>query len=346
MLVKNCKTEKPPMDQSSSPVYGYFTNKQLSLVILPTEQCNFRCRYCYENFAIGKMKPEIIFALKKFLSFRLPTLDVLNLDWFGGEPLLAYDVIIDIMSFLQKQAQITNPNLCILSGMSTNGSLLTMEKLQKLTTLNVKTFQISFDGAKDQHDKLRVNGNGEGTFDSIWKNLIYAHKSDLDFHISIRLHINVKNQNSAADLLGQIARELENDSRFTVYIRRLGQSQYSPDSPVGLLQIKDPIIQLRKTALNLGLSLTKDFAEKSVCPAALPNSFIIRADGSINKCLLFLYHKENQIGKLNPDGTLELDSNLFSGWLTEFYSKNNKGLSCPAASMINESPLIKFNVRK
>jgi wyosine [tRNA(Phe)-imidazoG37] synthetase (radical SAM superfamily) len=35
-----------------------FSNRLLDLTLLPIEQCNFRCTYCYETFADGKMKPD------------------------------------------------------------------------------------------------------------------------------------------------------------------------------------------------------------------------------------------------------------------------------------------------
>ena len=45
-------------------------NRELELIILPTEKCNFRCTYCYEDFAIGKMKRETINAVKELIKRR------------------------------------------------------------------------------------------------------------------------------------------------------------------------------------------------------------------------------------------------------------------------------------
>ncbi|PJJ00771.1 hypothetical protein BX264_1060 [Streptomyces sp. 2333.5] len=36
------------------------TDRTLHLIILPTEQCNFRCTYCYEDFSVGRMGPETV----------------------------------------------------------------------------------------------------------------------------------------------------------------------------------------------------------------------------------------------------------------------------------------------
>ena len=61
---------------------------RLQLILLPTEQCNFRCTYCYEDFAIGRMTPEVVSGVKNLIDRRADGLSHLQLSWFGGEPTL------------------------------------------------------------------------------------------------------------------------------------------------------------------------------------------------------------------------------------------------------------------
>ena len=56
----------------------------LHLMLLPTEACNFRCRYCYEDHAPERMSPELVGAVKAFLSRRATDLRWLYVSWFGG----------------------------------------------------------------------------------------------------------------------------------------------------------------------------------------------------------------------------------------------------------------------
>ena len=42
-----------------------YNEKYLNLIIMPTEQCNFRCKYCYETFEKGKMHQSIQEAIVK-----------------------------------------------------------------------------------------------------------------------------------------------------------------------------------------------------------------------------------------------------------------------------------------
>ena len=68
-------------------------SKSLRLIIMPTEQCNFRCQYCYESFKFGKMSLEMQDAIINFVRKNIYKYTEVHLDWYGGEPLLAFDVI-------------------------------------------------------------------------------------------------------------------------------------------------------------------------------------------------------------------------------------------------------------
>ncbi|WP_432418832.1 radical SAM protein [Cytobacillus spongiae] len=74
-----------------------FKNKYHSthyhLIIMPTEQCNFRCVYCYEDFIKGQMTKEHQDALTKHIEEKASSIENLEIGWFGGEPLEGYDVI-------------------------------------------------------------------------------------------------------------------------------------------------------------------------------------------------------------------------------------------------------------
>jgi hypothetical protein len=45
-------------------IAAYITQKFQELILLPTEKCNFRCTYCYEDFELGRMKESTILALR------------------------------------------------------------------------------------------------------------------------------------------------------------------------------------------------------------------------------------------------------------------------------------------
>jgi uncharacterized protein len=100
-----------------------FNNQALELIINPTENCNFRCTYCYEDYKIGRMGPEVIQGIQNLLRKRLPELNHFKLEWFGGEPLLGFNVIEEICSSIQSVFK-SFPHVGYSSILTTNGFLL------------------------------------------------------------------------------------------------------------------------------------------------------------------------------------------------------------------------------
>src|SRR5262245_26459110 len=84
------------MNKLETEIVRSVIDTELHLILLPTEACNFRCVYCYESFAYGRMEPWVVQGVKNLLSNRVANLDQLKISWFGGEPLLALDIIESI----------------------------------------------------------------------------------------------------------------------------------------------------------------------------------------------------------------------------------------------------------
>lgn len=78
----------------------------LSLTIMPTEKCNFRCPYCYETFEKGQMSSKDQVALLRYIQKQLRNHTHLHISWFGGEPLLALDTVKHIMANVQKMGKL------------------------------------------------------------------------------------------------------------------------------------------------------------------------------------------------------------------------------------------------
>jgi len=56
-------------------VAPHLSPRHLNLILLPTEQCNFRCAYCYERFVTGRMQPAVVAGVRALLSTRISELD-------------------------------------------------------------------------------------------------------------------------------------------------------------------------------------------------------------------------------------------------------------------------------
>ena len=112
-----------------------FRSDSLHLIILPTERCNFRCTYCYEDFSIGRMSRETVLAVKRLIDRRLDDLHSLSVSWFGGEPMLARGIVEDISEHIVRAVAERPNQIHYLADMTTNGYLLDSSNIKRLADL-------------------------------------------------------------------------------------------------------------------------------------------------------------------------------------------------------------------
>ena len=331
--------------------------KHLELTVMPTERCNFRCVYCYEDFIIGKMKPWVREGIKNLITKRVERygLDHLDLNWFGGEPLLAKDVVFDIAGHavsLQQAGVIGSMG----GGMTTNGYLLDLDTLTRLVGLGQKTYQITLDGDAPEHNKTRRSASGVPTFEKIWSNLVAAHRSNLDFSITLRLHIVPGNAASLARLVDRLISTLEGDPRFSFFIREVSNLGGPTSGTVAYISaqearaIADQLVhrfaahdmrahngvaalfesQVDVHDIPKANAESQEPAAPYVCYAAKPYHFVIRPTGKIVKCTVDFASDRNAVGELHADGTITLDSAKMDYWARGYKSGNKFELGCPA----------------
>lgn len=317
--------------------------RRLELIILPTEKCNLRCNYCYEDFKIGRMRKDTVNGIKSLIKKRVEDLLLLELSWFGGEPLLAAREILDICHYAQQEAK-RNPNLHINSSMTTNGVLLTPDLARKLDSAGVKQYQISLDGPQELHDQFRVTAKEKGSFDNVWRNLIALSQTDIQFRIFLRVHYQLSTWQEVLPLLDLIKREFGGDPRFKVFFKpivRLGGKNDEFIASLSAEQKKDIQKELNKRVKIEGGPESKQEkrsgpVDSYVCYAAKANSLLIRANGRINKCTVALNDDSNDVGSINADGTLSIDRGKLAPWLKGIETNSDFELGCPYASHIRE----------
>jgi uncharacterized protein len=305
------------------------SNRVLELIILPTEQCNFRCVYCYEDFAIGRMSADVVAGIKALVARRAPELAQLHLSFFGGEPLIAADIVQEIAA----AAHVAMGGRDGYSGsVTTNGALLTLERARSLREVGVRAYQISLDGMQEEHDLTRRRANGAGTFAQIWANLLALRDSDLDLDIVLRLHAMPENIASLHALIELIRAELS-DPRFSILLKAVGRWGGPNDATLSVLAEAHPALaELRRAARDF-LPAHEDDGAPPVCYAARGNSLVIRANGRVGKCTVALRDDRNDIGAITPEGKLAIDAAKLQPWLKGVDDMDLFALACPAAAM-------------
>jgi uncharacterized protein len=304
--------------------------RKLELILLPTEKCNFRCTYCYEDFAIGRMSRQLVDSIKLFLKNRIPHIDALTFSWFGGEPLLAKDICIELSDFAHRTC--TELGVSFAGGFTTNGYLLDKELFESLLILNQNHFQISLDGDEEWHDKTRVQPNRKPTFARIWNNLLCLRQLDAPFQIVLRLHVHQENIESVKRLYSRIQNEFSADPRFSVFFHRISNLSSKEMVKETVLTNSEYTAALDYIKSSDGLSI-KNGNELElgdyICYAAKPNSLLIRANGTIGKCTVALDDDRNNLGKMLPDGTLDISNPKLRQWMLGYMDLEKDTLGCP-----------------
>jgi uncharacterized protein len=277
------------------------------------------------------MPPEIVQGIRSLISRRAPGLERLTLSWFGGEPLLARDIIEEVMAHAQNLRE-SNCRLQIASDATTNGFLLTRSVAERLIDLGVSRYQISFDGPREWHDRKRVRYGGRGTFDTIWSNLLDLRRLERDYTITIRVHVDRENAVSIPSFIDSCAEVFGGDDRFEIFIRGLSRFGGPNDAtlPVWDGNEGQPTFErLRAYARSRGMKTMELPVRDAICYAAQPSSFVVRSDGRLNKCTIALSHPNNQVGRLLEDGTMQVDSGKVLAWMRGFFSGEASELKCP-----------------
>lgn len=305
--------------------------RSLSLVILPTEQCNFRCVYCYQDFANGKMQPELVQGIKCLIDRRLDDLAYIQISWFGGEPLIAKDIVFDISEHAARRCREKGIEH-VRGSMTTNGYLLTPGAMKRLSEANQKYFHISVDGLGAVHDQTRPLMSGKGSFDRLWGNLIGLKKSTYDFDIDLRVHFGACDMEQTEALCREVNHHFGGDKRFRVYLKCIEDLGGANSGRITPMSPEDAETASKHLATLLRDNVVTHRYQKSareICYAAHPNSLMIRADGRVGKCALALSDPRNAIGHLDANGRLQIDNELLQPWMAGFKDLDEELLTCP-----------------
>lgn len=141
--------------------------KALCLHIAHT--CNLNCAYCFASQ--GKYQGEralMSFEVGKraldFLVENSGSRHNLEVDFFGGEPLMNFDVVKQLVKYARTIEKEKNKNFRFT--LTTNGMLIDDDVID-FANREMSNVVLSLDGRKEIHDKYRVDYNGKGSFDKI-----------------------------------------------------------------------------------------------------------------------------------------------------------------------------------
>ena len=140
-----------------------------ALCLHMAHDCNLRCGYCFADTGAygGERSLMSLETGKKAIDFLIQSSkhrQHIEVDFFGGEPLLNFDVCKELVAYGKEQGKLHNKIFKFT--MTTNGVLLT-EEVQKFLNDEGISAVLSLDGRKETNDRMRQFPNGSGSYDNI-----------------------------------------------------------------------------------------------------------------------------------------------------------------------------------
>lgn len=283
-------------------------NSVLSIILMPTEKCNFRCIYCYENH---DCKEEILPEKNQIIQFisdicNRETIKYLSISWFGGEPLLKIDYILKMNKYISEYMNIHFPKIECDYNITTNGYLLNKVTFEQLINAQIRSYQITLDGT--DHDKTRILISHKPTLNTIINNLLDMKSTNADFSVNIRININ-ENSHDNENFYFYLSSHFGNDHRFGLSIHPIFNSSFFHGTN-NLEECRKMVNINKKQIIQAGLNLieNKD-GPITLCYACRKNTYVFRPNGNIEKCTVLLGDKKNIIGSYNQNRII-IDSEL------------------------------------
>ncbi len=307
------------------------------LVMIPTWQCELRCKYCRIPKQDGRVMP--LETVDRTLDLLLSSdAEELDLHFFGGEPLVAWDVIQHTLSTGHARAQAEGRRIRFL--FTTNGWALSRERFDWLTQFPV-WFQLSLDGDAATQNAIRpaLRLLDDSYERSPATKSAWFRQAGVDHHVvQVVAPTNVgKMAENFRHILSLDYRRIQlNYALGTLWerpaIEEFGrqlalvadelETRWRDDVPVELVNLKETLLPVRGN-----LEITVDW------------------DGSVFGCMAFLVspkHREDfRLGHLDDGRCLdryqcdgfEMD-HLISNWFTSEMADNNRKVGSVLMSFV------------
>lgn len=170
--LKNLEEEGMLFSEDSYENHPTFLNRKPAIKAMclhVAHDCNLRCKYCFASQGdFGQTKSLISYEVGKkaldFLVEKSGSRKNLEVDFFGGEPLMNFEVVKQLVDYGRSLEKEHNKNFRFT--ITTNGVLLDDDSIAYINE-NMHNVVLSLDGRKDVNDDMRPTPNGKGSYDLI-----------------------------------------------------------------------------------------------------------------------------------------------------------------------------------
>lgn len=274
-----------------------------SVTIFSTNDCNARCYYCFEEgIERNKMSPDTAEQIIRFIINNFHD-NKLHIQWFGGEPLMAMDIIEYITLKLKDAGYILTTHI------TTNGSYICPEIIDFFkANYESVSFQVTIDDIGERYARIKryIDIDSEVAFDKIISNCKLIISNQL--FLAIRINFLPKKFNNAKDIYMKLKMLFGgmDTSMLRIYLSPITLSEECNACSETYLDAPT-FVELAKfhyynhvndfSALERKSILMQSFYLKpkpSSCGATRKNQLVITADGKLYKCHRFVRYGGNK----------------------------------------------------
>lgn len=265
-----------------------FNSSMYTAILIPTDNCNLACPYCFAPRTTNMMKPETIKMVKSFLgkvvSDRGMYLKAFNIKWFGGEPLLCADTIKNISEYIIKQC--IDKDVYYSSSIYTNLTLLNDENIEILRNARINTVFTTIDGLGEENENRRPTKSGKSYFYKLIENIKVAKEFS---NVHILVNIDKRNQNSVIDLVDFLIKEKVVDGRqVQMGFNLINDNEHIKNKEILMSYSEKSTVELfDKIIRRMGERAVLELPDSQLnCFAMARNTVVITSEGELKKCTL------------------------------------------------------------
>lgn len=286
----------------------------LSLTLVPTLSCNKACRYCFQDEYRNQhvMSEAIQRAILEYVEAKIAHgVKKITCTWYGGEPLLAKDIVIKVSRGLREICSSSGAEMAPMN-IVTNGVLLSRETSIALADVGISKAQISFDALIDRGNTTRGVINEDGTPSAILSNVLDS-KDHID--LSIRVNISKSNSDDASTIMSILEKY---GLRGKAYIARISDLEGEAGCKVDVFGRRTPDKDAREDDDSLKRKKFAEFEERVLagdpqaisvigkrltpkthfCSATTGSGIVVDPSGDVSRCWLSAGSKSESIGNI------------------------------------------------
>lgn len=282
-------------------------SKDYFLVILPTLNCNYSCWYCIQDHIPSIMSQATQESIKRHIDYMIDVKEInsLHIEWFGGEPFMFFKQVIEPIS-QYAISRCEEKGIPFINSATTNGYFLTPKVSQQLQSLKFSHFQITLDGEKEFHDKVKFQIGCDSTFDRVLTNINNILNNNDNLRVFLR--INYTHKTLTSKIVDQINPIINETNRPRIIITPKKVWQENVDK-----SFHSTIINILNKFSSAGYKVQRwspPYASLS-CYTNKEYYNAINYNGNVVKCTACndLYEKEGK-GQLLSDGTIAWKENF------------------------------------